>query len=1475
VWLTTPLGELVRILIDLQPLQTPAAATRGVGKYTNGLLSALSSSHDVIGARRNRPFLVAPSVDVPTVEIDVGSDIEPYQQLSDWIPDAVINCSGPFWDENVIISSRRGDATVVASIFYDAVPWVFPDIYLRDSQTRLGYHNRCVDLYARADLVCAISENSKLDALRFGYATQDSATNISLGVEPLAPEELHAWERWQLGTPYLLSVSGDEYRKRPESLIAAYLQSEIRKAYSLVVVISNDRNTGFSHRMEAKYGALRPQGIVILPEVTDSELAALYRDCQAFVFSSLYEGFGIPIVEAMQFGKWIVSSRTSSLAEVCGPALLSAIEDPTDTASVVHALHEAQHILNREPPEPMVPRAQAQRFTWKQVVRNFEDAIAQRRNWKSTERDVRQRPKLFWASPFPMDESGISFYSEDLLGFVSEYYDIILVPNTISTFAPTAKTGQFKATKASAESVLSMANGEVPLVFYNIGNSHFHLNLLELLFSIPGVTLLHDSVIAGLESLWRKSPRNALTKGRGGETTASKSSEARRRFDQRPLVTQIIESSLHVLFLGDHAASLIAQETLLKRPRNIVPLYCRYRGAIPLEKKAELRLKHCVPPDAFVITTIGFQTRMKLTDEIVRSCLELQHWEREANVYIQVLGHFFDTALEAEVRALLSENKVGAFVSSGFVDDKCLEERLGLSDISVFLRKFSTGGPSAGLNDALGMGIPSLVTDDFAFREYPATAVLRVPNSEITEGMILLYRHPSVREALALGALRYAQEMSLERVAGRLCEIFSLYELAGLTRSSIRKPMAVGYSPGRVFVDITFSLMNNLRSGLQRVEREIASGLREIDVGSQWFSFVAWNRDTRQFHLIPLDQLLRREALPPLHNWLAAYPVAKFDDKVELFVLGSNWPLGKSYYKDLVTLSRKHVRLSVLIPDLIPIRHRWDFYGHYPAGATFDLFNVFCRTVLPVCSNVLTISNYVRKDLEQLLVEINAGPSDEKNSPKLHVLKLGAEWTAPIENGLDALVGIIHQIPNAYVLCVSTLEKRKNHWRLFEAMKAVRACGHSLDLVLVGGVDVSIDKNTLQFITEQEWVHHYDRVDDFTLRQLYEKSLFTVYPSLDEGYGLPVIESLRYGKFCLASDAGAIPEAGGNWVDYFDPRDIQALTAKILEYVSDSEQLRRREAALRSYNPTSWRETAWQVACVFYGEAAKDIFIAESKKGAKVPDSAHAGSWRQTLLEMGQQQSVLEAAASEVGQQSQIMFQADRHGQVYKVYIDEIQKELSAVREWRHVGLLRVPTMRVLSSLLYSDISRRLGARILAPFPLLEARVRQCLRTINRYQDPGWGRPELSDPNVVSSRVCGTFDVARRVEQIRRRLVEELDRVVYTRERKCLDPLESALLDAGLYSDSTTYSVNAFHRIPESIFLEALSVLLFKVPLEQHRFLNALKKISRRRLVLLGICSVLPGRRARITGLYREIVRNVLARSPGLFSLTKRLYRIP
>jgi glycosyltransferase involved in cell wall biosynthesis len=100
-------------------------------------------------------------------------------------------------------------------------------------------------------------------------------------------------------------------------------------------------------------------------------------------------------------------------------------------------------------------------------------------------------------------------------------------------------------------------------------------------------------------------------------------------------------------------------------------------------------------------------------------------------------------------------------------------------------------------------------------------------------------------------------------------------------------------------------------------------------------------------------------------------------------------------------------------------------------------------------------------------------------------------------------------------------------------------------------------------------------LSDAELQQAYRCCLFTVFPSLCEGWGLPIAESLAHGKLCVASNRTSIPEVGGNLVDYFDPSNEEDALAKIERPLIDPGYLAAREAQVRTeFRRRTWAECA-------------------------------------------------------------------------------------------------------------------------------------------------------------------------------------------------------------------------------------------------------------------------------------------------------------
>ena len=165
------------------------------------------------------------------------------------------------------------------------------------------------------------------------------------------------------------------------------------------------------------------------------------------------------------------------------------------------------------------------------------------------------------------------------------------------------------------------------------------------------------------------------------------------------------------------------------------------------------------------------------------------------------------------------------------------------------------------------------------------------------------------------------------------------------------------------------------------------------------------------------------------------------------------------------------------------------------------------------------------------------------------------------------------------ILCVGTLEPRKNHLALLAACIQLWTRGGVFELVLIGRTTAQWGSRVLDEVTRLQssghvvrWLRH---VDDATLRQAYADCAFTVFPSLMEGFGLPILESLWYGRPCVCGTNGALGEvsAGGGCfsADPSDPSSLAAAMETLLTNPSTYQRLHD-EARLRSFG--TWAELA-------------------------------------------------------------------------------------------------------------------------------------------------------------------------------------------------------------------------------------------------------------------------------------------------------------
>lgn len=225
----------------------------------------------------------------------------------------------------------------------------------------------------RAQLVMTVSKASKRDLLGFFDVAEDKIRVIPNGIDPTMTRELDPVEldrvrqRFQLTGRTALFVGNIKPHKNVERLIAAFAKVRADAQFSdLTLIVVGDeiskypslRRAVARHKVRAN---VRFFGFV--PELT---LVALYRAADVFVFPSLYEGFGLPPLEAMANGTPVITSKISSLPEVVGDAALTV--DPYNVDEIAEAMRNV--LTDPALSERLVQsgHARARRFAWEEAV---------------------------------------------------------------------------------------------------------------------------------------------------------------------------------------------------------------------------------------------------------------------------------------------------------------------------------------------------------------------------------------------------------------------------------------------------------------------------------------------------------------------------------------------------------------------------------------------------------------------------------------------------------------------------------------------------------------------------------------------------------------------------------------------------------------------------------------------------------------------------------------------------------------------------------------------------------------------------------------------------------------------------------------------------------------------------------------------------------------------------------------------------
>jgi glycosyltransferase involved in cell wall biosynthesis len=194
---------------------------------------------------------------------------------------------------------------------HDATQERFPRLFPNAAAIRA----RKGKLYRRADLVICVSESARRDLMEI-YGVEEAKTRlVHHGVTPVAG--MAAPFEDGDSRPYVLYVGSRSAYKNFSALLRAF--AETAAALSMRLMVAGGGGWSASERAAIAEHGLQKR-VVLLPRVDEAQLGALYRGAALLVYPSLYEGFGLPPLEAMDAGCPVLVSHTSSLPEICGDA---------------------------------------------------------------------------------------------------------------------------------------------------------------------------------------------------------------------------------------------------------------------------------------------------------------------------------------------------------------------------------------------------------------------------------------------------------------------------------------------------------------------------------------------------------------------------------------------------------------------------------------------------------------------------------------------------------------------------------------------------------------------------------------------------------------------------------------------------------------------------------------------------------------------------------------------------------------------------------------------------------------------------------------------------------------------------------------------------------------------------------------------------------------------------------------------------
>lgn len=769
----------MNILIDGQTLSTPEIH-RGIGEVFLNILDNIIS----LGTDHNFFICVYDDYDFNSLRrihdkvtlLTLGKKIDTSEMGSRkysesvlrYISEKKIEC---FWIPNPVmpninfIENKPLCRTLVT--FYDLIPLIFKENYLDfwPNSVKEDYIERLNSLNSIVDMILPISNSTKNDLGEILKISPEKMRTVYLGSKKDTALSGKSLSFDPPGGKYILYLGGFDPRKNMENsilvfkkLVERYNHTDLN--YSIICHSDASSREKFFNYVQ-KNGL---SGKVHLPGfISDSELFGYYKNAELLFFPSLYEGFGLPVVEAMAAGVPVAVSNRSSLPELIGDAGL--LFDPENIDEMTEQLHRI--LTNPDLKRSLILKGFqiSQKYSWettaKQYLEVFENnlsVITEKPDNPVIKND--SQLKIAYFSPIPPQISGISQYSKELLLELQKYADVDLFLDKDVVPDDQIIKQNFRFFCYTDFDKL-MKREQYNAILYHIGNNTLHEYIYNTSLRHPGIVILHDYIIHPFIR------RITFEQGKKIDYLIEilHIDDKKRISIIKQLVTQglhsidVIENPLNERIIKRNKIIITHNQFVKKMLKNQSKVAVIPQGCYPVEYSQEDKLKFKsqlnINRTELIISVFGFINQNKRPELIAKVIKRLQ--DEGNRMRLLFIG---DVNNQLKKRISKISDKI-QFI--GYVPEDDYYKFLIITDIVINLRYPTMGETSRTLLEAMGYGKPVIVSNVGSYKETPDSCCWKVDVDENEEELLYQYlreliANPKIRDIMGENARNFIRQ---------------------------------------------------------------------------------------------------------------------------------------------------------------------------------------------------------------------------------------------------------------------------------------------------------------------------------------------------------------------------------------------------------------------------------------------------------------------------------------------------------------------------------------------------------------------------------------------------------------------------------------------------------------------------------------------------------------------------------------------